>query len=258
MLDLIKMEASDVLAPCEANPPSPRRDRVTTTDAVADTDGDDVNACRRTRAAKGLARLNEGHGRLARHDHTSHRRAGGAGASALYAAWFGPDSDSQASVHVWALQMLQRAMYAEFLEPYLETFSPTQLLVLSSEDLFDDSVRTMERVAAFLELPPIDWAPIVATVYTVRSHDRLSEARADLHRPLYVHAMFPACARCQAVVDTDLGRHGPCDLLGAVGARLDPHVREWLQQFYRVPNQKLATLLTRYRLPLPAWLHTEV
>jgi hypothetical protein len=54
---------------------------------------------------------------------------------------------------------LETSMYARHLERWFSFFSPRQMLVLFNEDLKNDPLHTLNRVCAFLEVPPFTKMP---------------------------------------------------------------------------------------------------
>lgn len=52
---------------------------------------------------------------------------------------------------------LSRGTYADQLEVWMKYFPEEQMLILRSEDFFDDPRRTLGKVLAFLDLP--SWEP---------------------------------------------------------------------------------------------------
>ena len=67
------------------------------------------------------------------------------------------------SFHHHHFSYLDRGRYARYLDPWLEQFPRRRLLILKSEDLFEDADSVINRVFAFLGLPDhrlsIDAAP---------------------------------------------------------------------------------------------------
>ena len=58
--------------------------------------------------------------------------------------------------------MVQRGIYADQLAPFLTRFPVgSHLLVLRSEDFFQNEAATMAQLASFLGLVPIEWSAIV-------------------------------------------------------------------------------------------------
>jgi hypothetical protein len=81
---------------------------------------------------------------------------------------------------IWALQMVHRSIYADQLVPFLARFpSPSQLLVLRSEDFFADEAATMARLCAFLGLAPHAWEAVVRVKYNFGKGTRVRASSAD-------------------------------------------------------------------------------
>ncbi len=58
---------------------------------------------------------------------------------------------------------LARSRYADQLEWWVDAFGPEQLLVLRSEDLFDDPAAVLDRTCDFLGLPRFDLSTYAIT-----------------------------------------------------------------------------------------------
>lgn len=62
-----------------------------------------------------------------------------------------PKSDKSGGM-VWLLQMISRGLYAQQLSHYLEYFSPSQMLIVQSEEFYGDTGNVLRRVHRFLNI----------------------------------------------------------------------------------------------------------
>lgn len=65
------------------------------------------------------------------------------------------------------LKTISHGLYILQLMYWLRLFSPEQLLVIQSEDFYDNTASTMKRVEQHLYLDPFDWTTIVRDKYNV-------------------------------------------------------------------------------------------
>jgi len=63
------------------------------------------------------------------------------------------------------MQLLHRGIYVDQIRAYLELYSRDELLIIKSEDMYNNEAAVMARVAAFIGLPSINWDDIVAFKY---------------------------------------------------------------------------------------------
>jgi hypothetical protein len=94
---------------------------------------------------------------------------------------------------------LARGIYADQLRRLRELFEPRQLLVLKSEDYFTAPDSTLERVFAFLELPP--WQP---RRFARRNAGNYASMDTRVRRSLMEY-FAPHNARLYALLGVDLG-----------------------------------------------------
>lgn len=59
----------------------------------------------------------------------------------------------------WLLQMVQRGLYSLQLRHFFDYLDPSQILLVRSEDLYEDPVKVMKRIEKFLGLTSYDWEP---------------------------------------------------------------------------------------------------
>jgi hypothetical protein len=131
--------------------------------------------------------------------------------------------------------------YARLLTPFVEHFSREQILVLVSETFFRNVRTEMNRVYAFLGLPPVATVPEWINSARVLRWKRLS----PLLRPLRENALIgrsPARIRRAAV--------GLLYSKSPKPETLDPATRTRLAKHYAPHNERLAELLG---LDLSAW-----
>jgi hypothetical protein len=79
-----------------------------------------------------------------------------------------------------------KGIYEAQLRPWLETFPKESLLVLKSEDMYEDPARVYQRVIEFLELPPfeLDFFPAMNQfAKTSTFDDALREELLEFYRP---------------------------------------------------------------------------
>lgn len=66
-----------------------------------------------------------------------------------------------------SLQAVAHSLFILQLENWLKYFSPEQILIVKSEDLYTNPTSVMNRVTTHLHLPAIDWTEIVKDKYNV-------------------------------------------------------------------------------------------
>jgi hypothetical protein len=79
-----------------------------------------------------------------------------------------------------------KGLYEAQLRPWIETFPKDNLLVLRSEDLFEDPARVFQRVIEFLELPPfeLELYPAMNQFAKISTFDdALREELLEFYRP---------------------------------------------------------------------------
>lgn len=82
---------------------------------------------------------------------------------------------------------LSRGLYAQQLQRWLELFEPTQLLVLSAEELFEHPATVTQQALTFLELPAAE-ETIHYSAHNAQSYDPLDPAlRKELARHFHSH-----------------------------------------------------------------------
>lgn len=81
----------------------------------------------------------------------------------------------------WVSQLITRGLYVPQVLPYVKHFPKQQLLVLRSEDLYDDTVSVMNLVTKFLGVQTIDWSPIVDKKYNFGVKNKVYISGAQEH-----------------------------------------------------------------------------
>jgi hypothetical protein len=80
--------------------------------------------------------------------------------------------ENYASFNDQHFSYLSRGLYADQLQAWLRLFPREQMLILKSEDLFDDPTATLKRVAQFLNLPA--WEPREYRRYNVGDYPEMA------------------------------------------------------------------------------------
>jgi hypothetical protein len=85
------------------------------------------------------------------------------------------------------MSVLELGMYGPQLKRYADTFPREQLLILDSNDLRTNRVRTLNRVLSFVDLPPWNWtntdlADVFVGKWTAPMPDRIRHYLQDYYR----------------------------------------------------------------------------
>lgn len=77
-----------------------------------------------------------------------------------------PASGPQKNRLVWALQNLERGLYARQLHAFAEAFpDPRQFFIAQSEEFYSQPVKVMEKLQQFLGLEDFDWQQATKGIY---------------------------------------------------------------------------------------------
>jgi len=85
-------------------------------------------------------------------------------------------TDSNLKRRLWDLQLITRGLYFVQLSSYLEKFPPDQILVLKSEDFFQNTSQIMQQVTDFLEIKAINWHRIVKKRHNFGERNKILES----------------------------------------------------------------------------------
>merc|ERR1712137_69270 len=122
--------------------------------------------------------------------------------------------------------MLGNGLYVLQLAQWLEFYNDTNMMVIKSEDFYNNTAVVMNSVSEFLGLMPLDWSETVQNVFNIISPN---SASADKH------TILPTAASMLKVGKTD-----PNNV--ADYPQMNSQTRRRLEQFYAPFNAKLASL----------------
>jgi hypothetical protein len=86
----------------------------------------------------------------------------------------------------WLMDMIKEGLYARHLKNYLLHFSPSQMLVIKSEDFYSDEPYYLRKVCRFLGIDENqDWKTITSKIYNFEEHtDVVGRNTTNIYEPL--------------------------------------------------------------------------
>lgn len=142
---------------------------------------------------------------------------------------------------------VNKGYYWKWLEPFMERFSPEQMLILLAEDLKADAHATLARCYRFLGVRPLPPGPELANINVTRlPRSPLTAQLAATWMPIR-EAIRPCVPRPLLEFSSPLRQYlwGTLFRAGQTRPVVPPEVRERLNGIYRESNRSLGAYLGR-------------